>query len=74
MSHLVSDWIEWDGKYMSAFALPGDGGDEREHEDHGIVRKVEAFVQKHWGLPRVVTNLGILWRRWKQNSHRNSAA
>lgn len=59
MSHLASDWIEWDGKDMSAFALPGDGGDEREHEDHGIVKKVEAFVQKHWGLPRVVTNLGI---------------
>ena len=44
---------------MNAFALPGDGGDEREHEDHGIVKKVEAFVQKHWGLPREVTNLGI---------------
>jgi len=59
MSHLASDWIEWDGKDMSAFAVPGDGGDGREHEDRGIVRKVEASVQKHWGLPRVVTNLGI---------------
>ena len=59
MSHLASDWIEWDGKDMSAFALPGDGGDGREHEDHGIVKKVEAFVQNHWGLPREVTNLGI---------------
>ena len=59
MSHLASDWIEWDGKDMSAFALPGDGGDEREHEDHGIAKKVEAFVQNHWGSPREVTNLGI---------------
>ena len=56
---IASTWTQWDGKDMSEFLLPHEDSKNHEHEDHKAVAKVEEFVQKHWGLPKVAEDLGI---------------